>query len=144
MNLPPSSDARHYRRAGGVTRSLADALGRTPGGVHQALDGPVGAFAQVERMLEIAVATGHGAWAAQRLERLTRIVRSPRVELCVELQERAQAADLAEDAAEHRYCLRPSVQTLDQWIRHLERDVLQNMALLDAARLKRARLMGAR
>lgn len=132
LTLEPRVPGAHYPNPEGVTRRLATALGRSLAGVHQLLDGPTSPFARVEQILAIAVHAGHTAWAATRVERLSRLVRQARVPLTPALVGRAQAADMAEDVAEVRYHVEPTAERRDEWLRALDRELLELMALRDA------------
>jgi hypothetical protein len=132
LTLEPRVPGSHYPNPDGVTRTLAVALGRTLSTTHQLLDGPTSPFARVERILTIAVHAGHTAWAATRVERLARLVRQARVPLTPQLVGRAQAADMHEDVCESKYLAAPSDETRDEWLRALDRELLELMALRDA------------
>ena len=132
LKLEPHVRGSHYPSPDGVTRRLATALNRSLAGVHQLLDGPTSPFARVEQILSIAVHAGHTAWAAHRVERLARLVRQARVPLTPTIIGRAQQADMAEDVAEVRYHVEPTAERRDEWLRALDRELLELMALRDA------------
>jgi hypothetical protein len=132
LTISPRVTKQHYASPDGVTRRLAEALGRSIGGTHQLLDGPTSPFARVERVLQIAVASGHTAWAATRVERFARLVRQARVPYSAALALDAQTADLAEDVAETNYHLNPSPDTRDEWVRTIDKSVLRLLAVRDA------------
>lgn len=130
--LDPRPPRAKYGSASAVTPTLARAEGRTPGGLHQELHGPVGAFAKVERYLQQAVAQGHVAWAATRVARLSRLIRRPAAPLTLQLVTAAQERDSAEDVAESRALMSRSTEDLEAWLRAKDRAMLADLAERDA------------
>ena len=132
LTLEPGASRRHYGGVTCVTRILAEAAGRSPMGYHQALDGPDGHWAKVQRDITVACARGHTAWAAARVERLSRLVRQAKVALTPELIGAAQRTDMEEDVYQARYQAEPTLERLEEWLRAKDRDVLQQLAERDA------------
>ena len=132
LKLEPHVRGSHYPSPDGVTRRLATALNRSLAGVHQLLDGPTSPFARVEQILTIAVHAGHTAWAAARLERLSRVVRQARVPLTAALIEQAATVDAEEDVSLTRFAGERSAAHKDELLRRLDREILAKMALRDA------------
>ena len=131
--LPPPRLHAKYGTAGAVVPTLAIAEGRSAGGVHAELHGPVGAVAKVDRYLRIAVATGHRDWAARLVERFSAIVRRASVAPPLDdVIDPASKLDLDEEWSQHRFERTRATADLERWGRDLERDLLAGFGLLDS------------
>ena len=132
LTLESPGLVRHYGGPGAVYRRLGAALNRSPGTVHQLLNGPTGPFERVKDILATAMRLGLREFAQARLDELAAVVRQPPEAPLSVLIEAAQTADAAEDVAEVRYHIQPTEDRRDAWKRQIDREMIHLAALRDA------------
>lgn len=109
---------RHYARPKGVMRILAEAMERTPGGIHQELHGPDAARAKMLRIIRTAQDAGAHSWVRRYVQPLLDVLRdtpAPNYELPVIA--RASNADAREDASQAIAQATNELPDLERWFR---------------------------
>lgn len=119
---------RHYRSPPTVTPEawLAKALGRSPGGVHQLLEGPFRCGLTLPDLTALCI---RGFVATDSTLRLTRWVAPIRAALAdirtlpltPELIREAQLVDLEEDMIEAEYHAAPTAMNARRWVAWIDR-----------------------